>query len=347
MSQPAPHDVLVIGAGPTGLACAIAAQRVGLSAVLIDKGCLTNSLFHYPAHMTFFTTPELLEIGNMPFSSPNQKPTRAEALEYYRKVAQHYSLDIRQYENVDGVEGADGDFTVHTTDKFGRKLVHRARKLIVSTGYYDLPNYLNIPGEDLPKTRHYYHEPHPYFAQDVLVIGGKNSAAIAALDLWRHGARVTLVHRGAELHRHIKYWIKPDIENRIKNGEITAHFNTTVSQITEDAVTLITPGGPLVIPNHFVFALTGYHPDFSFIESLGIHLDEANARCPICDPATLESNVPGMYLAGVIVAGERTNEIFIENGRFHGDVIAADLANKLNHADVAQPIAPTHTYAAE
>jgi thioredoxin reductase (NADPH) len=346
MSEQATHDVLVIGAGPTGLACAIAAQRAGCTVVLVDKGCLTNSLFNYPAHMTFFTTPELLEIGNMPFSSPNQKPTRAEALEYYRKVAQHYNLDVRQYEHVDTVSGSDGNFTVHTTDKFGRKLNHRARKLIVSTGYYDLPNYLGIPGEDLPKTKHYYHEPHPYFAQDVLVIGGKNSAAIAALDLWRHGARVTLVHRGAELHRHIKYWIKPDIENRIKNNEIAAYFNTTVSEITEDAVTLLTPD-PLTIPNQFVFALTGYHPDFAFIESLGVHLDESNARCPICDPATLESNVPGLYLAGVIVAGERTNEIFIENGRFHGDLIAADLARKLQQIDTAQPIAPEHTYAAE
>ncbi len=329
MSEPIHHDVLVIGAGPTGLACAIAAQRAGLRVVLVDKGCLTNSLFNYPAHMTFFTTPELLEIGNMPFSSPNQKPTRSEALEYYRKVAEHYKLDIRQYENVDSVTGSDGNFSVHTTDKFGRKLIHHARKLIVSTGYYDLPNYLSIPGEDLPKVKHYYHEPHPYFDQDVLVIGGKNSAAIAALDLWRHGARVTLVHRGAALHPHIKYWIKPDIENRIKNGEVVAHFNTIISQITEDSVTLLTPGGPRVLPNHFVFALTGYHPDFDFIESLGVRLDEANARCPICNPATLESNVPGIYLAGVVVAGERTNEIFIENGRFHGDLIATDLAEKL------------------
>jgi thioredoxin reductase (NADPH) len=347
MSRTPEHDLLVIGAGPTGLACAIAAKRQGLSVVLVDKGCLTNSLFHYPAHMTFFTTPELLEIGDMPFSSPNQKPTRAEALEYYRKVAQHYALDVRQYENVDRISGSNGDFTVHTTDRFGRQITHRARKLVVSTGYYDLPNYLGIPGEDLPNVRHYYNEPHPYFAQDVLVIGGKNSAAIAALDLWRHGARVTLVHRGAELHRHIKYWIKPDIENRIKNGEIAAHFNTTVSQITEDSVTLLTPGGPKVIPNQFVFALTGYHPDFGFIESLGIQLDEANDRCPVCNPETLESNVAGLYLAGVIVAGERTNEIFIENGRFHGDLIAADLSRKLRHTDTAQPIAPEHTYAAE
>jgi len=346
-SKVEPVDVLVIGAGPTGLACAIAAQRRGLSAMLVDKGCLTNSLFHYPAHMTFFTTPELLEIGDMPFSSPNQKPTRAEALEYYRKVAQHYRLDVRQYENVERVTGADCDFTVHTRDRFGRALEHRARKLVVSTGYYDLPNYLDIPGEDLPKVKHYYHEPHPYFAQDVLVIGGKNSAAIAALELWRHGARVTLVHRGAELHRHIKYWIKPDIENRIKNGEIAAYFSTTVSEIAEDTVTLATPDGPKVLANQFVFALTGYHPDFGFIESLGVRLDEKNARCPVCDPTTLESNVPGLYLAGVIVAGERTNEIFIENGRFHGEAIAADLAAKFGGADVERPVAPEHTVAAE
>jgi thioredoxin reductase (NADPH) len=329
MSEQPLHDVLVIGAGPTGLACAIDAQNEGFAVVLVDKGCLTNSLFHYPANMTFFTTPELLEIGNMPFSSPNQKPTRAEALEYYRKVVEHYKLNILQYQNVGQVTGSDGDFAVHTVDRFGRNHEHRARKLIVSTGYYDLPNYLGIIGEDLPKVMHYYHEPHPYFAQDVLVIGGKNSAAIAALDLWRHGARVTLVHRGAELHRHIKYWIKPDIENRIKNGEIAAHFNTTISKITEDGVTLETPGGPKVLPNQFVFALTGYHPDFTFIESLGVTLDDKNARCPVCDRKTLESNVPGIYLAGVIVAGERTNEIFIENGRFHGGLIAKDLVHKL------------------
>jgi thioredoxin reductase (NADPH) len=225
--------------------------------------------------------------------------------------------------------------------------VHQTRKIIVSTGYYDLPNYLGIPGEELPKVKHYYNEPHPYFAQDVLVIGGKNSAAIAALDLWRHGARVTLVHRGAELHRHIKYWIKPDIENRIKNGEITAYMNSTVSEITEDTVTLQTQQGPKVIANQFVFALTGYHPDFGFIESLGVKLDENNARVPVCDPATLESNVKGIYLAGVVVAGERTNEIFIENGRFHGALIAADLAAKFGREGVEKPVAPEYTVAAE
>jgi thioredoxin reductase (NADPH) len=318
-------DLLVIGAGPTGLACAIEAQRAGFTALLVDKGCLCNSLFHYPSNMTFFTTPELLEIGDMPFSSPNQKPNRNEALEYYRKVAEHYKLDIRQYENVEWVDGSDSSFTVHTVDRFNRTLQHRARKIVIATGYYDLPNYLGIPGEDLSKVKHYYHEPHPYYGLDVLVIGGKNSAAIAALDLWRHGAKVTLVHRGAQMHRHVKYWILPDISNRIKNGEIKAHFNSNVMNIAEDNVTIATPEGNVTIPNHFVLALTGYHPDFSFIERLGVKLDEANDRCPICDPVTLESNVPGIYLAGVIVAGERTNEIFIENGRFHGKQIAEAL----------------------
>jgi thioredoxin reductase (NADPH) len=326
------YDLLVIGAGPTGMACAIEAQRAGFSAVLVDKGCLCNSLFNYPAHMTFFTTPELLEIGDMPFSSPNQKPTRSEALEYYRKVAEHYALNVLQYHTVQRVAGSDGAFAVHAQDQFGRARLLHARKLVVATGYYDLPNYLDLPGEGLPKVKHYYHEPHPFYGLDVLVIGGKNSAAIAALDLWRHGARVTLVHRGAEMHRHVKYWILPDINNRIKNGEVAAYFSSTVASITEDAVTLATPSGPVTLPNHFVFALTGYHPDFAFIESLGITLDSANDRCPVCDPSTLESNVPGIYLGGVIVAGERTNEIFIENGRFHGKQIAADLRHKLNQS---------------
>ena len=323
------YDVLVIGAGPTGLACAIDAQLAGFSVVIIDKGCLCNSLFHYPANMTFFTTPELLEIGSMPFSSPNQKPTRSEALEYYRKVAEHYKLDIKQYHTVDSVTGQDGEFSVHTTDRFQRATAFKARKLIIATGYYDLPNYLGIAGEDLPKVKHYYDEPHPFFDLKVIVIGGKNSAAIAALDLWRHGAKVTLVHRGEALHRHIKYWIKPDIENRIKNGEITAYLGSTVEQISEDTVRIKTPTGEVTIENDFVFALTGYHPDFAFIERLGVTLDENNDRCPICDPASLESNVKGIYLAGVIVAGERTNEIFIENGRFHGKLIADSLRSTL------------------
>jgi thioredoxin reductase (NADPH) len=336
------YDLLVIGAGPTGMACAIEAQRVGLSVVLVDKGCLCNSLFHYPAHMTFFTTPELLEIGDMPFSSPHQKPTRSEALEYYRKVAEHYHLDVRQYETVVGVEGSDNDFRVKTTDRFGREIVHRARKLVVATGYYDLPNYLNLPGEDLSKVKHYYNEPHPFFGLDVLVIGGKNSAAIAALELWRHGAKVTLVHRGPAMHRHVKYWILPDINNRIKNGEIKAYFNSTVKEIGEDEVVLATPEGEVRIANQFVFALTGYHPDFSFIERLGVRLNRDNDRCPVCDARTLESNVPGIYVAGVIVAGERTNEIFIENGRFHGRLIADHLSGKTAEQESGELVAAAH-----
>ncbi len=224
-------DVIVIGAGPTGLACAIEAQRAGFRVMAIDKGCVVNSIFHYPANMSFFTTPELLEIGDIPFSTARQKPTREEALEYYRKVTEHYHLDIRQYQWVKTVTGSDDDFHITATDTLGRIYDYRARKLIVSTGYYDLSNPLNIPGEDLSKVFHYYREPHPYFDMDVVVIGGKNSAAISALDLWRHGARVTLVHRGAKLHNHVKYWILPDIENRIKNSEIAAYFSSSVVEI--------------------------------------------------------------------------------------------------------------------
>jgi len=317
-------DVLVIGAGPTGLACAIEAKRAGFRTVSVDKGCLCNSLFHYPSNMTFFTTPELLEIGDIPFSTTNQKPNRNEALEYYRKVAEHYELEVRQYHRVEGVSGDDGDFQVGMRDQFGRHSSLRARKLIVSTGYYDLANPLNAPGEDLPKVNHYYTDPHPYYDLDVLVIGGKNSAAIAALDLWRHGARVTLVHRGPGVQPHVKYWILPDIENRIKNGEVTAYFHSTVTRIDLDTVTLATPKGEVVIPNQYVFAMTGYHPDFDFLTSLGVRI-EGGDRQPAFDPESLESNVPGIYLAGVIVAGDRTHEIFIENGRFHGHQIAKDL----------------------
>ncbi len=321
-------DLLVVGAGPTGLACAIEAQKVGARVVVVDKGCVCNSLFHYPAHMTFFTTPELLEIGDIPFPSPNPKPSRNEALQYYRLVAAYYKLDVRQYHRVERVTGANGDFTVHTEDRFGRPGALKARKLALSTGYYDLPNYLRIPGESLSKVHHYYNDPHPYFGTDVVVIGGKNSAAIAALELWRSGARVTLVHREAEMHRHVKYWIKPDIENRIKNGEVKALFRSHVTEITPDTVVVETPEGRHTLKNDFVFAMTGYHPDFDFLERLGVQFKGDDKR-PVCDARTLESNVPGIYLAGVIVAGSRTNEIFIENGRFHGRQIAQALASKL------------------
>ena len=321
-------DVLVIGAGPTGMACAIEAQRLGLKVLILDKGCLVNSLFHYPANMVFFTTPELLEIGDIPFATANMKPTRQEALEYYRKVAEHYQLKLFQYHWVKTVTGDDDNFRITATDRLGGIHDFRARKIVVATGYYDLSNRLNIPGEDLAKVHHYYHEPHPYYDSDVLVIGGKNSAAISALDLWRHGSRVTLVHRGPDMHRQVKYWIKPDIENRIRNGEIAAYFNSVVTEIGPDYAMVKTPQGPIHLKNDFVFALVGYHPDYDFLQSLGIELSKEQCR-PVCDPETLESNVPGIYVAGVIVAGAMTNEIFIENGRFHGKLIANDLRQKL------------------
>jgi thioredoxin reductase (NADPH) len=328
-------DLLVIGAGPTGLACAIETQKAGFRVVLVDKGCLCNSLFHYPSHMTFFTTSELLEIGDIPFPSTNAKPTRDEALEYYRQVAAFYKLDVRQYRLVERVTGADGDFTVHTKDRFGRELEFKARKLAVAIGYYDLPNMMEIPGEELSKVHHYYDDPHPYSGLDVAVIGGKNSAAIAALELWRHGARVTLIYRGPGITPNVKYWIKPDIENRIKNGQVTAYFHSQVIEITPDAVVIETPQGRKTLANDFVFALTGYHPDFDFLERLGVACVGAD-RMPACDAETLESNIPGIYLAGVVVAGERTSEIFIENGRFHGGQIAAALKEKMKAQGAAR-----------
>lgn len=328
-------DLLVVGAGPTGMACAIEAQKAGFRVVLVDKGCVCNSLFHYPAHMTFFTTSERLEIGGIPFPSTNAKPSRGEALEYYRQVAAYYHLDVRQYHRVENVTGADGAFTAHTVDRFGRPGAIEARKLALSTGYYDLPNWMDIPGETLSKVHHYYHDPHPFYATDVVVIGGKNSAAIAALELWRSGAHVTLVYRGPEIQPHVKYWIKPDIENRIKDGEIKAYFSTQVVEITEDAVVVDTPTGREALPNDFVFAMTGYHPDFTFLERMGVRF-EGKDKLPVCNPETLESNVPGIYLAGVIVAGSRTSEIFIENGRFHGRQIAAALTAKLQPGDGAR-----------
>jgi bacillithiol disulfide reductase len=321
-------DVLVIGAGPTGMASAIEAQRAGFRVALVDKGCLVNSLFHYPANMVFFTTPELLEIGGIPFTTANQKPNRHEALEYYRNVAQHYQLDVRQYQRVLAVTGYDGAFRAQTRDSNGNQHEYMARKIVVATGYYDLPNYLGVAGEELGKVLHYYREPHPYFDTDVLIIGAKNSAAIAALELWRRGARVTMVHRGPGIHGNVKYWIKPDIENRIRNGEVKAHFNSCVLEIRPEQVRIKTPEGERALKNDFVFALTGYHPDYEFLESLGIELTHPEMR-PVCDPGTFESNVPGIYVAGVIVAGSRTSEIFIENGRFHGKQIAEDLKKKM------------------
>jgi thioredoxin reductase (NADPH) len=317
-----------VGAGPTGLACAIELKQRGLRATLFDKGCLLNSIYHYPTHMTFFTTPELLEIGNIPMTSIREKPDRTEALKYYRRVAEHYELDIHQYEHVDRIEGEDGNFLVRTTDRLGCPHAYPARKAIFATGYYDLPNRLNVPGELLPKVIYYYTEAHPYYDTDVAVIGAKNSAAIAALELFWTGARVTLIHRGDGISDHVKYWIKPNIENRIKSGEVKAYFRSRLLEVLPDSIRVQTPEGDLSLKNDFVFAMIGYHPDTEFLGAHGIVFDPETRR-PYTDPETLESGRKGIHLAGVIVAGMHTNEIFIENGRFHGRKIAEAIARDL------------------
>ena len=314
------YDIVCIGAGPTGLATAIEAKRAGMRPLVIDKACLCNSIFHYPVNMVFFTTPELLEIGDLPLVCAAEKSTRIEALKYYRKAAEHYGLELRLYERVRRVDGQDGSFSVVTETEKGTEGKYPGKKIAVATGYYDLPNKLDVPGEALPHVSHYYTQPHEFWNQDVVVIGGKNSAAEAALDLFRNGARVTLVHRGKELGKTIKYWVRPDIENRIKAGQITALFEARVEEITKDEVIVEQQGRTKRLPTKKVFALTGYHPDYSFIESLGIRLDPESKK-PTMDPKTLESNVPGIHLAGVVTGGRHTGEIFIENGRLHGKQI--------------------------
>ena len=321
-------DVLVIGAGPTGLACGIELQQRGVKTVLVEKGCVVNSIYNYPTNMTFFTTPELLEIGNIPMTSLNEKPNRTEALKYYRRVADYYKLDIRQYERVDRIAGEDNAFQIFSIDRLNCTNTYRARKVVIATGYYDVPIRLGIPGENLEKVLHYYKEPHPYYNHDVAVIGAKNSAAIAALELWWTGARVTLIHRGPCISDRVKYWIKPNIENRIKNGEICGYFHSNVTEILPDSIRISTPNGEVTLKNDFVFAMVGYQPDLEFLNATGITL-EAETQRPHIDPETLESERDGIFLAGVIVAGMHTNEIFIENGRFHGQAIARAIAAQL------------------
>ncbi|HEX5413372.1 MAG TPA: YpdA family putative bacillithiol disulfide reductase [Terriglobia bacterium] len=322
-------DVLVVGAGPTGLACAVEAIRSNFNVLVVEKGCLVNSIFSYPPGMTFFTTRERLEIGDIPFPSVNVKPTRAEALEYYRAVAGFYRVPVHYHERVVGVAGSDGSFEVQAITADGEQRCYRTQKLIIATGYYDIPNRMGIPGEELAKVSHYYGEAHAFYERKVAVIGGANSSAIAALDLFRHGAEVTIIHREPELSRHIKYWIRPDIENRIKEGSIRACLETTVREITPDAVWVESAQGERArIENDFVFALTGYHPDFEFLRRVGVEIDPGTSR-PNCNAKTRESNVPGVYLAGVVISGRHTNEIFIENGRFHGKQITADIQKHL------------------
>ncbi|MGH9475664.1 MAG: YpdA family putative bacillithiol disulfide reductase [Terriglobales bacterium] len=312
-------DLLIVGAGPTGLACAIEARNKGLHAIVVEKGCLVNSIFHYPTNMVFFTTAELLEIGDVPFPSAQAKPARLEALAYYRKTAAHFDLDLRQYERVEAIEALPaGGFRVRS-----ERGLYETENVVIATGYYDLPNLMGVPGENLPHVHHYFREAHAFARQRVAVIGGKNFAVETALDLYRHGARVTLIHRRAELAHSIKYWVRPDIENRIRAGAIAAQFSTQVREIHPGKLLLRGPEGDSELAADFVFALIGYHPDFQLLRAAGIAMD-ANER-PLCDPTTYETNVPGLYLGGVVVAGRNTSEIFIENGRFHGQVIVSSI----------------------
>jgi thioredoxin reductase (NADPH) len=306
--------------------------------LVVDKGCLCNSIFHYPTNMVFFTTPERMEIGDLPMTTVGGKPTRTEALKYYRRAAEHYAIETRLYEKVERIDGNDGAFVVHAKDEYGTNTEYRGKKIVLATGYYDLPNLLRIPGEDLPHVSHYFTEAHPYWNQDVVVIGGKNSAAEAALELFRGGARVTLVHRYGEMGKTLKYWVKPDIENRIRAGEITAMFRSQVARIEPQRLWVNNGAQETAVRATQVFAMTGYHPDFNFLEGQGIRLHPETRR-PECDVETLESNVPGIHLAGVIVGGKNTSEIFIENGRFHGRQIVAAIAGK-GRISAAAPVAP-------
>ena len=341
------HDVIIIGAGPAGLAAAIAAKQAGLDFRIFEKGVLVNSLFNFPSQMVFFTTPELLEIGGLPFVTPRDKPTRDETLRYYRRVVDTYQLDISFGQTVTQLQRDTTDresvFTVITRDVEGRESHHEARTVLLATGTYDHPNRLGVPGEDLPHVSHYYTEPHPYYRKQVVVVGGKNSAAEAALDLYRSGAHVTLVHRRPVLGASIKYWVKPDIENRIKEGSIRAHFETHVVEIRDREVVVEPVEGAQaghrgVLPADGVFLLTGYLADLEFLQRVGVEVD-AETNVPTHDPETFETNVPGLYLAGSVVAGANRGEVFIENGRFHGRVVVEHIARSLG-----TPQAPVTEY---
>jgi thioredoxin reductase (NADPH) len=311
------YDILIIGAGPIGMACAIEAKQAGLSYVIVEKGALVNSLYNYPVFMTFFSTSQKLEIGGVPFVSINPKPNRNEAVEYYRRVAEKFELNINLFETVKGLaKNEDGTFSVYTS-----KDSYHCKKVIVATGFYDVPVLMNLPGETLPKVTHYYKDPHLYAFQKVLVVGANNSAIDAALETYRKGAKVTLVIRGNELGPHVKYWVRPDIENRIKEGSITAWFNSEVLSIEEDFVTIKTPEGIFKIENDFVIAMTGYKPDFDMLRKLGVDLGEQLDCRPAYNADTMESNLPGLYLAGVVCGGVDTHKWFIENSRVHAEQI--------------------------
>ncbi|GAB3935915.1 YpdA family putative bacillithiol disulfide reductase [Mucilaginibacter myungsuensis] len=316
-------DILIIGGGPIGIACGLAAQKAGLSFVIVEKGCLVNSLYNYPSTMTFFSTSEKLEVGGVPFVTTNKRPTRNEALEYYRRVALSNNLPINLFEEVQGMAGEGRHYKVVTS-----KQVYQAKHIIVSTGFYDIPVTLDIPGEDLPKVKHYYQDPHYYALQKVLVVGSSNSAIDVALETYRKGADVTLVIRGDEVSKRVKYWVRPDIINRIKEGSIKVYFNSALTAIHQHEVDIKTPDGAVTVDNDFVMAMTGYKPNFKFLHALGIKLSQDNKFIPQYDPETMETNLKGVYLAGVVCGGMDTHLWFIENSRVHADMILADIVKK-------------------
>jgi thioredoxin reductase (NADPH) len=328
------RDVLIIGAGPAGLATAIAALKNGLTYQVVEKGVLVNSLLNYPTEMIFFTTPELMEIGGMPFVSPYDKPTRLEALRYYRRVTEAYKLEVQFGERVvaiareEGVPDRDGSFVVDTHSDRGVRRSFRGRTVVIATGAYDIPNAIDVPGEDLPHVSHYYTQPHPYFRKRVVIVGGKNSAAEAALDLFRAGASVTMVHRWPMFSESIKYWVKPDIENRIKESSITARFNTRVVEIRPTSVVVEHDGEVTEIPADAVFLLTGYLSDTTLLRNAGVDINPETCG-PVFDADTFETNVPGLYVAGAVVAGIQSGRIFIENGRFHGQQVINAILERL------------------
>lgn len=316
--------VVIIGAGPIGLATAIALKKRNIPSKIIDRGCLVNSIYHYPVNMTFFSTSDRLEIGNIPFISHGPKPTRKEALEYYRRTAEHYELDINLYETVQTVNGNDGNFEVVT-----EKGTYCADKIVVATGFYGQERQMGVPGENLEKVLHYYDEPHRYAWQNVLVVGGGNSAADAALETYRANASVSILVRHDSLKDSIKYWVKPDIDNRISEGSITGYFNSKVLEIREREVLISTPDGQKTIPNDFVLAMTGYKPHYGLMKELGIELTDDDVKMPVYEDESLETNRPGMYVAGVVCGGMDTSRLFIENTRVHADHIATDIEKKI------------------
>lgn len=316
-------DILIIGGGPIGLACGLAAQKAGFNFLIVEKGTLINSLYNYPSTMTFFSTSEKLEIGGVPFVTPHTKPNRADALEYYRRVALSNNLPLNLFEEVTGVTKLNNHYQITTT-----KATYEARYIIVSTGFYDIAVKLNIPGEGLPKVKHYYQDPAFYTLQKVIVVGSSNSAIDVALETWRKGAEVTLVVRGAEISERVKYWVRPDIINRIKEGSIKAHFNSNLKAIRETEADIETPEGLITIPNNFVMAMTGYKPNFDFLKNIGIDLSDDGKFIPHYNQETMETNLSGVYLAGVVCGGMDTHLWFIENSRIHADMIMDDIKRK-------------------